>query len=439
MLGFSQTSYTNNLLQMNAWSVAPGDNSEPWQTLTLNSVNCGSAGTCSGVAYVKVIMIGSDASWWAGNYGPQWRAPSLSFNGGPNMLYNPEFGPYGGTLAQGWTSSTGWGACGTVSGSQACTTTATGVTVNMSGGGYDVNGGTSSGTSGGYNGTLSSTNLTGGSGGTTSGPTFIGTITQTGAPATGNTYSSDPATIGITTQQQNRVNNWQSRVLNGNNSVNLDVNGNSNSFTIDQIGSYNLITGIGTQKAKVQGNSNTVRINQGSPSSGQNEIDMSVVGDSNNLDISQARTTSGNPTGTNGHYLSIDINGYTNTVTTQQSNSGGVGGHYAETTINGNQNNVVARQTDNGNKIMFTTVNGNNNSVDATQKGTGQHYLETKLTGNNNSALIVQEGSTANKASIDLTNAGGAASIDLLQTGGKSFSIQQSCTTSGGCGTTVRQ
>lgn len=437
MLGFSETSYSGNLLQMNAWSVGPGDNSEPWQTLTLTSTNCGSAGTCAGVAYVKVMMIGSDGSWWAGNYGPQWRAPSLSFNGGSNMLYNPEFGPYSGTLAQGWTSSTGWGACGTISGSQACTTTSAGVTVNMSGGGYDASGGTTSGTSGGYNTSLSSTNLTGSSGGTA--PSFSGTITQTGAPATGNNYSSDPTTTGITTQQQNRVNNWQSRVLNGSNSVNLDVTGDSNQFTIDQVGSSNLITGIGTTKAKVQGNSNNVKINQGSPTSGQNEIDLSVVGDSNILDISQARTSTGTPTGTNNHYLSVDINGQNNTLTSQQNNAGGVGGHYAETTINGNQNSVITRQTDNGNKIMFTTVNGNNNSVDATQRGTGQHYLETKLTGNNNSALVVQEGTTGNKANIDLTNAGGASSIDLLQTGGKSFSIQQTCTTSGGCGTTVRQ
>ena len=39
LLGSSETSYaTNNLLQMNAWSSGPGDNSEPWSTLTLTSI-----------------------------------------------------------------------------------------------------------------------------------------------------------------------------------------------------------------------------------------------------------------------------------------------------------------------------------------------------------------------------------------------------------------
>ena len=42
LLGSSTTSYaTGNLLQMDAWSSGPGDNSEAWSTLSLTSIDCG--------------------------------------------------------------------------------------------------------------------------------------------------------------------------------------------------------------------------------------------------------------------------------------------------------------------------------------------------------------------------------------------------------------
>ena len=214
LLGSSVTSYaTGNLLQMNAWSSVPGDNSEPWTTLTLTSTNCGSAGSCASVTHVKVIMIGTDTSWWAGNYGPQWRVPTVTFtptggSAGSNILYNPEFGlDPSGVFAQGWTSSSSWGACGTTSGSVMCTTTAAGVTANMSGGGYDANGGTTAATPGGYTGTLSVASFSGSSsGGGSSGsgsPTVVstapGTPTVTSSNSNGTTTTSVADTPGSTT------------------------------------------------------------------------------------------------------------------------------------------------------------------------------------------------------------------------------------------------
>ena len=208
LLGSSITNYaTGNLLQMNAWSSQPGDNSEPWTTLSLTSSDCGSAGSCSSVAYVKVVMIGTDTSWWAGNYGPQWRVPTVTFtptggSAGNNILYNPEFGlDPSGVFAQGWTSSTSWGACGTTSGSVMCTTTATGVTANMSGGGYDANGGTTAATPGGYSGTLTTANFSGSGGGGS--PTIVsttpGTPIVTTSTANGATTTTVVDTAGATT------------------------------------------------------------------------------------------------------------------------------------------------------------------------------------------------------------------------------------------------
>jgi hypothetical protein len=238
-----------------------------------------------------------------------------------------------------------------------------------------------------------------------------------------------------TLPQQTKVDVWTNKTITDGNKIYIDqVSGYNNTVTMDQDGNKNLIN------ATISGNTNSVTARQGVPGVGQNEIKINLSGDTNTLSINQARTTQGSPLGTNGHYKSVEVTGYQNTVTTQQTNTGGVGGQYMETTINGNQNSVTARQTDNGNKIMFTSITGNNNTVDAVQKGTGQHYLENKLTGNGNSVSALQEGSIANRATIDLTNNGGPASVILQQTGGQNVSVTTGCATAGGCAPiTVRQ
>lgn len=239
----------------------------------------------------------------------------------------------------------------------------------------------------------------------------------------------------ITIPQQTKVDVWTNKTITDGNKIFIDqVSGSNNTVTMDQDGNKNLIN------STISGNSNNVTVKQGTIGTGQNEVKLNLIGDSNTLDIKQARTTQGTAIGTNGHYQSVDVTGYNNTVTTQQTNTGGVGGHYMETTVNGNQNNITARQTDNGNKIMFTSIAGNNNTVEAVQKGTGQHYLENKLTGNNNSISAVQEGTIANRATLDLTNAGGPASVILQQNGGQNVTVTTTCATAGGCApVTIRQ
>ena len=266
-----------------------------------------------------------------------------------------------------------------------------------------------------------------------SGPPPYPTYVTIGSGTAGNMTFTETSTI--TTGQQTKVDTWTNKTVTDGNKIYIDqVSGSGNTITMDQDGNKNLIN------ATISGNSNAITANQGTQGIGQNEIKINLVGDSNTLNINQARTTQGTAIGGNGHYQNVDIGGSNNTLITQQSSTGGVGGHYMETTINGNQNSVTSRQTDNGNKIMFTSVTGNNNTVEAVQKGTGQHYLENKLTGNNNSVSALQEGSTANRATLDLTNAGGPASVILQQNGGQSVTVITSCATAGGCAPiTVRQ
>lgn len=73
------------------------------------------------------------------------------------------------------------------------------------------------------------------------------------------------------------------------------------------------------------------------------------------------------------------------------------------------------------------------------QTGAG-HFLDVSLTGDGNSATVNQSGTSQNRATISLVNAGGASSVNLTQTGGQVYSINQTCVTPSGCGTvTVRQ
>jgi hypothetical protein len=85
-------------------------------------------------------------------------APSLTVNGGPNILYNPEFGPYNGVSAQGWSISPALGACqGAWGGSNPCIANSsgqagqntTGLVANANGGGPIATGGTTSAPAGG--------------------------------------------------------------------------------------------------------------------------------------------------------------------------------------------------------------------------------------------------------------------------------------------------
>lgn len=231
------------------------------------------------------------------------------------------------------------------------------------------------------------------------GPTVEGgTITQTSAPANQTITSGGSSSAGPTLDQLTRYNAW-----------NNGIQATDNYLYIEQVG----------------GNYNTVNITQ---SGTKNTMDLGINGNSNTINATQ--------TGVN--YLNALVQGNTNSVTSLQTNTSGT--HYQETKImTGNNNTINVTQKDNGNSLMFNTITGSNNSISAVQEGAGNHYLENKLTGNGNSVLANQSGATANKANIDLTNAGGAASVDLQQSGGKSFTIIQSCTNPAGCSTVIRQ
>jgi hypothetical protein len=280
-----------------------------------------------------------------------------------------------------------------------------------------------------------------GTGGTPSNPGQAGSVCADCAP-------SWPATSDISLAQTAQKNSAKSRVSNIvlGNSLHLDqkIGSSGNSVTVEQTGNYNKIAGIGGNTyAVLDGDNNNINIKQGD-TLGKNLFEFSVTGNTNNITLWQARNPStglqdGQESG--GHYMGLNINGSTNTLSLKQSNDGGISsGHFAYVDITGNNNQGTLKQMGNGEKTFFGIVNGNTNVFDVTQQGSGS-YFDLSLTGTGHNVTANQKDAGSHKATINLTNAGGSSTVNLIQQGAtaQNINITQQCATLSGCSVSVTQ
>ena len=231
------------------------------------------------------------------------------------------------------------------------------------------------------------------------------------------------------------------------NRIDLYSDGSGNSVSIEQVGNYNRVQGLGGAgtNAHVAGFGNAVNVQQGDTLSGRNLVELYVQGNGNNVTLSQARnTTTGavDAAESGGHIARVSITGDVGTYTLRQGNDGGASsGHFLNYTVSGSGGTHTVKQSGNGEKLAFISITGNYNNETVTQSGTGNHFLDLSLNGNNNSANITQTGSAGHKATINLTNAGGASSLTLLQQGSTAqiYSISQQCANLSGCSVSVTQ
>ena len=273
----------------------------------------------------------------------------------------------------------------------------------------------------------------------------------TGAPTAGGGGSVEPtwpADSDITAAQTAQRNAAKARVANIQlgNYVYIDqkIGSSGNTVTIEQTGNYNKVGGLGGGTyAVLDGDSNTVNIKQGD-TIGKNLIEFSITGNANNVSIWQARNpTTGLQDGqeSGGHYIGLNVNGSTNTLSLKQSNEGGTtSGHFAYVDITGNNNQGTLKQSGNGEKTFFGIINGNTNVFDITQQGSGS-YFDLNLTGNGHNVTANQKDAGSHKATINLTNAGGASNVTLVQQGAtaQNINITQQCATLSGCSVSVTQ
>jgi len=280
-----------------------------------------------------------------------------------------------------------------------------------------------------------------GTGGTPSNPGQAGSVCADCAP-------SWPATSDITAGQTIQKNAAKARVASitlGNHLyIEQKIGSNNNSVTVEQTGNYNKIAGGGGGTyAIINGSSNTFNVKQGD-TLGKNLFEFSVTGNTNNITLWQARNpTTGLQDGqeSGGHYMGLNVSGSTNTLSLKQSNDGGAtSGHFAYVDITGSNNQGTLKQMGNGEKTFFGIVNGNTNVFDVTQQGSGS-FFDLSLTGNGHNVTASQKDAGSHKATVNLTNAGGSSTVNLIQQGttAQNINITQQCATLSGCSVSVTQ
>ena len=459
-----QSSYSNNLPNPNGTPGNPWtDPSVPWTTLSVSSTNCG--GSCANVAYAKISMTGIDGSYWAGDYGPWYRAPTFTFNNGANLAYNPEFGPYNGVTAQGWTSSPGFGACqGAWGGSNTCIvnssgqpgTSTTGLVANQNGGGPSATGGTTSGQAGGYNNTMSTSSPTGAPPPT--GPTVTGTSTSnevgssssTGSTETtsntyqwsGGTYSvvgtSTPTTVTTTTTPVTTT-TYSDGSTTTSRGTPATTSNTTYAYTVTGPPTVPVSPNLGTNKNSIYitqvnfGASNSITADQ----SGHGNYESVSLGGSNNI----VRLGQGYTFSTSGVATESNISNYNLSAVTVSGNFNGIvnsqvgAGNSAIMSSSGTYNSSLATQTGNNNQV-YSTISGNNKSLYFGQNG-NSNIASVNLYGNNNTATVTQTGNNHGTV-LNLINAGGANNVSVVQTGiGDAYSLFQTCTNPAGCSVSV--
>jgi len=191
------------------------------------------------------------------------------------------------------------------------------------------------------------------------------------------------------------------------------------------------------------GDNNDITIRQGITITGKNRIELYANGNNNTLNLNQGYNVDGTVSLSeyNNHYQYLNLSGASNNITTKQINGTVNLGHFMETTISGNTNVLNMTQQGTGSKTLFLNVNGGSNSVTTNQKDSGQHYLDLSLTGNGHTVNATQQGTGNHAATINFTNTGGASTLNLNQSGStnQTYSINQSCANAGGCATTITQ
>ena len=158
------------------------------------------------------------------------------------------------------------------------------------------------------------------------------------------------------------------------NSIYIQSLGNFNTVNIEQFSKFNAVRGInGAQAMLINGNTNTITINQGTATTaiGNNLAEVSVTGSNNNVSL------------------------------TQQHN-----GKYTEVVLNGLSNQLTALQNDIGKKTAFFNILGNNNIVNTLQQGTGSHFLDISAPYGTANVNVTQSGAAQKLFQLIINNPG---------------------------------
>jgi len=201
--------------------------------------------------------------------------------------------------------------------------------------------------------------------------------------------------VAITTNQTIKL--GQTNAVTSN-SIYIQNIGDYNTVNIEQFSRFNAIRGVnGSQDMLINGNNNTITINQGTATTvlGNNLAEVSVTGNGNTVSL------------------------------TQQHN-----GKYAELVMNGTGNQLTAQQKDAGGKSAFFNILGNSNVVTTLQQGSGNHFLDISAPYGGLTANITQSGAAQKLFQLIINNPG--IGVTVSQTAASttdSASMVITCTT----------
>jgi len=217
------------------------------------------------------------------------------------------------------------------------------------------------------------------------------------------------------------------------------LTGDVNTMTMTQLGDDMVVEGY------LYGDDNTITTYQGG-SADNSFMRGAVIGKNNTIDARQGKkidgSVDGNDSGNFEQYITVI--GDDNSIITSQVNSSGTNsGHHMAHIIDGDFNTLSHLQYADGKKQGFIEIDGDDNSVTLEQRNSATHFADIVLTGDDNTVTGVQRGGMngAHSLSLDLTNAGGAYTVNTYQDGSnpRTYSITGSCASNGGCGVTVSQ
>jgi hypothetical protein len=250
------------------------------------------------------------------------------------------------------------------------------------------------------------------------------------------TYSSAPTSAQLQSRTDAR------NITPNGNEIYITQSGDNLDLDITQYDNDQLVAGTGSTSsnltnATITGDDNTVAITQGNSAgsfSDNNVTLLDINGTNNSVTVRQGD----NVDDAGGHRSSTNVVGNYNTIGILQENDGGVGsnGHFMDIDISGNSNTVYADQKDDGDKMLFLDVNGASNTIDILQQGTGEHFLDVTL-GSNQTVDITQDGSGSHAATINMSGYTSGLTLSQSGTTDQTYSLNQICTNSNGCGTTT--
>ena len=202
-------------------------------------------------------------------------------------------------------------------------------------------------------------------------------------------------TVSITTNQTIKL--GQTNAITSN-SIYIQNIGDNNTVNIEQFSKFNAIRGInGSQDMLINGNNNTITINQGTVAAvlGNNLAEVSVTGNGNTVSL------------------------------TQQYN-----GKYAELVMNGAGNQLTAQQKDAGGKSAFFNILGDTNVITTLQQGSGNHFLDISAPYGGLTASITQSGASQKLFQLIINSPGIGVTVSQTNaTTADSAAMSITCTT----------